>query len=337
MNHQTRLRTVYLMMIPLACSDVSDQPQYFADSDSQQLVQCQPIASLGDSLGVTDLTTVSDTTVAALFADERRLVIYDSAFQPIYVLRFDNDGPRGVLHPASVAVTDSLIYIADDARLQIRYFDRDGADRGTLRLTFIPRRLRMSAGQLVVAPLVAGNSPAHLLFGVRDQEVVPLGAPIARYEDVGVNTLANMASVAAFPGRFVVMHEMVVPFGYVIRFDGRAISGRRVPLPVPAAERARLDRLPQERLSEKNVNELAVVAFVAAEAPATGGTFYVTRTGNGKDRPFRKIVVELDSLMQFQRAFTISANPHHMAYLSSRNSLITIDADSEWYECPLPS
>jgi hypothetical protein len=188
----------------------------------------------------------------------------------------------------------------------------------------------------VVSPLVGGSRPGHLLFAIRNEGVVPLGGSIVRYEDFGLNTMANMVSIAAFPHRFHVLHELVVPFGYLIRTDSTVASVQRVPVPVLASEAPHLRALPRERISEKNVNDLAVVAFAATENRATGGSFYVTRTGDGRRRPYRRIIVELDSLMQLQRAFHIDAHPHHLAYLHNRRALIAVDAEDRWYECPLP-
>ncbi|HEY0672268.1 MAG TPA: hypothetical protein VGD27_08385 [Longimicrobiales bacterium] len=319
-----------------ACSREAAQPRYIAAPDVQPTVHCRALTALPDSSSISDLSTVDETSFAVLHDQERSLAIYNSAFERTATLTFDRDGARGVLHPVSAAVTDSLIYVADDGRSVIRFFDRRGKDRGTLHLHFLPRRIRAGGDDVVVAPLVAGGSPAHLLFRVRDQQVVPLGGSIARYDDLGLNTLANMTSLAAFPGRFVVMHELVVPFGYVIRPSSGVASTRRIALPVPASERARVSRVPRERITEENVNELGVIAFAATQSRTSGHSFYVTRTGDGKRHPFRKIVVQLDSLMRLQRAFGIDVHPHHLAYLHDRASLIAVDAEDKWFECPLP-
>ncbi|HET9441529.1 MAG TPA: hypothetical protein VFO52_15240 [Longimicrobiales bacterium] len=324
------------MVACAACGPDANQPRYIAAQDVRSDVLCRALKTLPDSSPISDLSTVDDTSFAVLYDQDRLLAIYNSTFERTAALTFDRDGARGVLHPVSAAVTDSLIYIADDGRSVIRYFDRRGRDRGTLHLRFMPRRIRAGGGDVVVAPLVAGGSPGHLLFRVQNQQVVPLGGSIARYDDLGLNTLANMTSLAAFPGRFVVMHELVVPFGYVIRPSSAVASTRRIALPVPASERARISRVPAERITEKNVNELGVIAFAATESRANGHSFYVTRTGDGKRHPFRKIVVQLDSLMQLQRVFGIDVHPHHLAYLHDRASLIAVDAEDKWFECPLP-
>jgi hypothetical protein len=322
-----------LCSIASACGGADARPRFFNRSDWQSPVACTRLRELGGLSAVADLNIVSDSTFVVLLGDERKLLRFDAALRQVDSVVFDKDGPRGVLRPVSIVMTDSMLFLSDDARSSIRFFRPGGTDAGTLRLSFIPRRVRMTAGRLIVTPLVAGGSPAELVFEVRDRRVVALGGPIARYDDVGVNTLANMTSVAAFADRVLVMHEMVVPFGYVIRPSEPASLVRRFSVPVSADLRDRLGRSLSEPLSDRNVGKLAVVAFSAASVPATGSVLYVTRTGD--DGRNRKILVRLDSLLNVETVAPIDVSPHHMIYFPARNSLIVVDADSEWFECKL--
>jgi hypothetical protein len=248
-------------------------------------------------------------------------------------MSFDKDGPRGVLHPVSAVVTDTMTFVADDARSLLRLFTPDGRAAATVRLPFIPRRLRLSGSQLVITPLVAGGTPAQLAFRLRGSEPLPLGGAIARYDDVGINTLANMTSIAAFDDRVVVMHEMVVPFGYVLPTRSGSSLVQRFSVPLAAEARSRLSEVPREPLTERNVNQLAVVAFAATADRASGSTFFVTRTGDGKRSPFQKLLVRLDSALNVAAVIPIAVNPHHVLYLPARESILVVDSDSEWFEC----
>lgn len=328
--------TTLLCLAIAGCADSTAQPRFIEEEQIRSDVACRALGI--DSTAITDLVTISNSTFAALAGEDRVLTVYDTSLQPITRLQFEKEGPRGVLSPVSVAFADSLIYIADDGRAAIRIVDWSGDDRGTVPLKFFPRRIR-AAGEMVVAtPMVAGSTPDRLLFRVSSSGgVLPLGGEIARYEDFGLNTMANMVALAAFPGRVVALHELVVPFGYVIRTDTGAPFARRVAVPIPATERHRLKNVPNVRITEKNVNDLTVVAFAATENRTTGSSYYVTRTGDGRTRPYRKVVVELDSVMQLTRAFHIDVNPHHLAYLHDRGALIAVDAEDRWFECPLPS
>ena len=314
-----------------ACDGAAARPRYINRADWQAPRVCTSLA-LGELGEVADITTVSDSSFAVLLGDERKLVVFDARFRQVDSVQFDRDGPRGLLRPVSIAVTDSMLFVADDARSSIRYFTAGGVDRGTLRLQFIPRRVRIAGGRLIVTPLVAGGSPAHLAFEIRGRQAAPLGGGIARYDDVGINTLANMTSVAAFADRVVIMHEMVVPFGYVMRPGQSPDLAQRFAVPVPADLKDGLGRVPREPLNDRNVNRLAVVAFAAAGVPATRSVYYVTRTDASRGR-FQKLLVRLDSLFNVAAVFPIRVNPHHMTYLPARSSLIVVDADSDWHEC----
>ena len=308
---------------------------YFDPSVWSNPLQCTAVAPRVGGDAVADLIPVDDSTFAALFASERELVIYNRAFQAVSRLRFDKEGPRGVRNPVGAAVTDSLIFIADDGAAVIRKFDYAGADRGTVRLNFLPRRIRLGGDGLLITPLVGGNTPAHLLFQLRGGVVERLGAPIARYEDLGINTLANMTSLVVFPGRAILMHELAVPFGYV--FDtNTAQQLRRFAVPLPDAARSRVGHLPKPPLTEKNVNEFTVVAFAAAASRGARKIYYVTRVGDGVRHNFRKLLVELNADLQLEKVYPIDVNPHHLVYVSNPSAVISVDAEDNWSECRLP-
>jgi hypothetical protein len=331
------MRKILLITACAACGNATSGPRVIPESAWHAPLQCARLAAADDLGPVSDLVAVSDTSFAAVYPDDRRLVVYDASLRAIKSLQLDKDGPRGVLRPVSAAIADSMIYLADDARSLIRRFDPLGNDRGTIHLPFIPRRVRLSGGALLVTPLIAGGSPAQLLFRVDGSKVRSLPVPIARYGDINVNTLANLTSVAALPDRVILMHELVVPFGYVISTATTTGFVRRFGVPIPATERRTVGKLPSSPVSEKNANELAVIGFAAAPDGATSSVYYVTRTGNGRDRRYRKLLVHMDSALNIKRVFPINVNPHHLAYLARRGSVITADARDQWSECRLPS
>jgi hypothetical protein len=323
------------VLLASACRD-DDDIAFFDRSAWQHPISCASWGLFNDSSDVTDVIPISDTAFAALFADARELVTYDRSRNVHHTLSFDIAGPRGVRRAVSAAVSDSILFIADEGANLIKKFDRQGADRGTIRVPFIPRRLRLTGKRLLVTPLVAGSRPAELLFMVDDDKVKALGGPIAQYEDVGINTLANMASLAAFPTRAVVLHEMVVPFGYVFDLPRGRELRTKFAVPLSDAIRESVGRLPKAPLTEKNVNELTVVAFVAASSVTNGRTYYVTRIGDGRREPYRKLLVELDSTMQLRAVHPIDVNPHHMVFVDNPAAVIAVDAESNWFECRLP-
>ncbi|HEY0808771.1 MAG TPA: hypothetical protein VGD49_01370 [Longimicrobiales bacterium] len=332
------MKSGYLMLLycaTLSGCDVSNDLAFFKESAWQPALRCVTRPAPMEGADISDLIPVGDSAFAAVFPGEREVITYNRAMQPTHRLRMETYGPRGVRNAVSAAVSDTLLFVADDAGNVIRKFDRDGRERGVIQLSFVPRRLRLSGGQLLVTPLVAGAVPSHLLFAVNGDKAETLGAPIAPYQDIGVNTLANMASLAVFPRRVVLLHEMVVPFGYV--FDGsRRNQFNRFAVPLADDVRERVRRLPKEPITEKNVNELTVVAFAAAASLDDGHTYYVTRIGDGHRQSYRKLLVELDSKMQLHAVYPMNVHPHHMVFLSHPRAIVVVDAASNWFECRVP-
>lgn len=312
-----------------------DEFAFFSKSVWRSAIACERLLNPIGGGSVVDLTPVNDSTFAALYPDDRELIIYNRNRRPTHVLRFDEAGPRGVRDAVSAAVTDSAIFIADATGAFIKRFDYAGREHGYVRMQFIPRRIRHSPHGLMATPLVAGNTPAHLLFRQVGMKFEPINAPIARYEDVSLNTLANLTSLAVFSDRTVVMHEMAVPFGYVFRHD-KGAKLERFAVPLSDAVRGNVHRLPKPPLTEKNVNEFTIVAFATAPALGSGNTYYVTRIGDGKRKRFQKLLVELDSKLNLTAVYPIDANPHHMVFVNNPAAVITVDAEDNWAECRIP-
>ena len=336
MNARAVVNTISFALAPLlacACSE-SDRPVFFSAADWAAAIDCIQLPDFENQADVTDVVGVSDSVFAVLFADDRSIVTYDDKLRATDTLRFDKDGPRGVRGPVSIAIDDSLIYVADDAAARVKRFDHDGRERGHLQLAFLPRRVRTTSGGILITPLVAGATPPALLYHAEGGVVTAANAPIARYRDISTNTLANMTSLVTTRGSAVVMHEMVVPFGYVVPLEtGAGSSARRFAVPIPDAARNNIGQLPEPPITERNVNELTVVAFTAAADVAAGSIFYVTRLGDGKRSKYQKVLVELDTTMTPRRIAPIDVNQHHLIYLPARRALIGADAQINCFEC----
>lgn len=332
MMRSPRLSAVLLVCMS-ACGGDND-PQFFAKSAWSSAIDCLPLPGLENAADVTDVVAVSDSTFGVLFANDRSIVIYDRHLRAVDTLRFDVDGPRGVRGPVSIAIDDSLVYVADEGAGRIKRFAHDGRERGHWQLTFLPRRIRVGVGGILITPLVAGTTPPSLLYRASGGRVTSAQVPIAKYPDISVNTLANMATVVTVGHSAVVLHELVVPFGYVIPLSPDArLSATRFAVPIADAMRGNVEHLPKPPITEKNVNELTVVAFTAAANAQAGTIFYVTRLGDGKRTRYQKLLVELDSMLQPRRISPINANPHHLIYLPARGAVIGADAESNWFEC----
>ena len=323
---------------PIACGAETARPIFFSNSDRISPARCAAIAEL-DARGsiVNDVVTIDSSTILVLYGSERELVTYDDKFRALSTVSFERDGPRGVGAAVSATKDGNVLYVADEERMLIKLFDLAGQDRGTIRLDFVPRRVRSAGGTIVVSPLVMAGHPTSLLYSLRDGRPRSLALPIARYEDAGINAFANMGSIAGFPdGRIVVMHEMIVPFGYSISPSDSASSTNRFAVPLPESQRSRIGKLPEPPLTDKNIGDMVAVALTATPDPVTGHTYFLTRTGRKVGGSWEKMIVELDTAMGFVRAgVVLNRRPLHMTYLPNRRALLVVDDADRWLECTL--
>ena len=204
-------------------------------------------------------------------------------------------------------------------------------------MDFVPRRIRAAGGTILVTPVVAASHPPSLLYEVREGKVESRGIPPAHYEDGALNLLANMSSLAVFDdGRAVVMHEMIVPFGYSVSPAGAASLPKQFAVPLPTTVRSRIHKLPATPLTTKSMDEILTVALTAAADPHTGHLYYLTRSGMRTGGGWEKVIVELDHDLSFVRAARLGRFlPQHMTFVPVRKSLLLTDDEGTWLECKL--
>lgn len=333
-----RFALLLTLNVAVSCGAAAESPVFFAADESVAAPQCTAAPSMRpDGSMVADVVESGDSAVAVLYGHEREIVKYNTALAATDVLRFDRDGPRGVKEPVSLAVTSDGYVIADQGSRVIKYFDGSGKDRGVVDLDFVPYRVRAAGKNVMITPMVIAGNPTSLALMIRSGSVVALPVPTARYEDGAVAAFANLASIAAFPnGRAVVMHELVVPYGYSIAPPSKQDSVQRFPVPLPVLVRDRVERLPTDPISDSNIGELLAVALTATPNVKTGGIFVLTRSGRRlADGGWEKIVVELDSTFAYRRSFRAPGRPLHMVHFAARSSILLIDDEDVWYECKL--
>jgi hypothetical protein len=333
----------FALLLPLTmglitCGRDTPEPAFFANAQQLPPALCSGIDALNARGSiVNDVVSLDSSRFLVLYGAERELVIYDERFQVVSSVSFERDGPRGVRSAVSATMVGETFYIADEKQLLIKLLDSAGLDRGTIRLDFVPRRVRSAGAVVVVSPLVMASHPNSLLFTLSNGRARSLAVPIARYEDVGVNAFANMSSVAGFPdGRIVLMHELIVPFGYSLARAGTASLVRRFAVPLPELQRTRIGKLPVPPLTEKNIGDMVAVALAAAPDPSSGRTYYLTRTGRRVGGSWEKMIVRLDSTFKVERAAPVlDQRPLHMTYLPARGALLLADDEHRWFECTL--
>lgn len=336
------MRNLPLSLVPLlvacAASDATE-PKWIDDFVKKSVaVTCEPVPSLSAREAVVaDVATLSDSTFLILYEQDREVVLVGPDLEPRHVVSFDSDGPTGVRRPSSATlVGDTLLYVADQARASLKVLGLDGSDRGSVSLSFPPQQVRSMGGEVFVTPLVIGRHPGHLLYRVEGDKVASLGVRAARYGDLSVNVLANLAGVAVFPdGRLVVTHEFVIPFAHELRFDG-ASGVRRVPVPLPKEVGARLGRSPKGTAEDIRSEDLPVAVISAVADGRSGDLVLLSRSGReGRHGIFEKAVIRLDAGLEYRGSYLLDVNAIRMAYLAAQRVAVVVDEVDEWYTCPV--
>jgi hypothetical protein len=327
-------------MILAACAaGGTDQPVFVADFvDRAAPVHCTLLPTLSErQSAVATAVTASDTSALILYSQDRELVVVGADLEPRFRLRFEADGPTGVLGPTGAAlVGDSLFYIADQKRQQLKAFGLDGRERGTIPLDFSPQALQSAGGQLLISPMVIVSHPLWLLYTLEGDRVRNFPLPIAQYADPMVNYLANLASVAAYPdGRVVLTHAMVIPFASTFTLDAPD-SVRRLPLPLPDGVRDRYGYLPGSRATEDELAKLLIATIATAPDLRTGDLLYLTKTGRKRGEQSEKALIRVDSELRHRRSYLLDVNAMHLAYLAGSGTSLVANEEDQWYQCPTP-
>lgn len=329
-----------LLMILAACAAGStEQPLFLTDFAAQAApVQCTLVPALSERQSIVGAAvTASDTSILILYSQDREALIVGADLEPRHQIRFELDGPAGVLEPTGIAlVGDTLLYIADQKRRQIKALDLEGRDRGTIRLDFMPQTLQSASGRLLVTPLVIVGHPRWLLFELEGDASRSFPLPAAQYADPMVSIFANMAHAATYPdGRVVVTHTMVIPFASTFTLDAPDEIRRR-PLPLPDGVRERYGYLPGSRATEEELAKLLFATIATAPDLRTGDLLYLTKTGRKRGEHSEKALIRVDPELRHRRSYLLDINAMHLAYLAERGISLVANEEDRWYQCPTP-
>lgn len=334
-----RIRTLLLVPLVAACgaSDAAEPVLIEGFRGRSAAVHCEPVPGLSArGASVADVAPAGDSAILVLYGQEREVALVGPELGVRRVVRFAEDGPAGVAGPVSATLAgDTVLYVADQYRQALKLLDLGGRDRGAVRLPFPPQRVHATAGGVYVTPFVVGRHPARLVYRVDGPELEPVDISTRHYGDPGINTLANMAGVAAYAdGRVVVTHEFVVPFAYEFR-RGSGAAVRTVPVPLPSEVGALLRRPPERPLLDATPAELPVAVLAAAPDAGTGDLLFLTRSGREAAAGYpEKAVVRLDRELGYRRSYLLDVNAIRMAYLPERRISVVVDEVDQWFACP---
>lgn len=302
--------------------------------DRSPLLECESSLHPTDLPPLEQLVTVDDSSLLALFAPAAEVALLGPDLRRRWSLPLLDHGPTAVQSARSVAVSDSIVYVADVARSAIKRLSIAGDDRGTIHLPFPPQQVAVSGRALFVAPLVLFPNTTSLLYRLRGEDPEPLEIPPLDHPDASWKALSNMVALFPLGDRGVLAaHRFVSPVAYRWRPAGPI---ERLRTPVPDGEAKKVGRAPPVPLDEDSYQEVPLPVIGGAANPGTGGLLFLTRSGARRAGHSEKAVIETDSLMAYHRSFRLPVNAAHMGVLRSSAALVVVDEQDRWYTCALP-
>ncbi|MBI4409692.1 MAG: hypothetical protein HY561_08300 [Gemmatimonadetes bacterium] len=338
------MRTALLpLLLPVAACGAAGAPapDFIADFVSRSNpVTCVPVPGTNPGRAVSEMSSVDDTSFLVLYADAAEVAWHGPDLRVRWAVPLPSSGAGRIIQPQSAALAgDSLVYVADRGRLNLRAFDLAGNERGTIELGFPPQRVRVRGRELLVTPVVFGRNPPHLLYTLAAGTTAapaPLPVPVAHYADFAIKGLANLTVLETFhDGRAIVAHQFLFPHAYLFSWGDAAVP-RRVPLPLPDGVRADVDFVPEMPVTDAVLERMVTPVIASAVDHRTGDFLYITRSGRRVRDFLEKAIVRLDRQLRYRRSYLLNVNAIHHAYLPGRAVSIVVDDLNRWYECLTP-
>lgn len=325
-----------LVVFSLACAaSDADQPVVVSEFvEGSEPIRCTQIEELPASLPVGDVQIAGDSLLLILYSQEREVVLYGTDLVPRHTIPFAEVGPGGVASPVAAALLqDSLIYIADRARQQLKLLDREGEDLGNLSLDFAPDRLLATGDRLYVTPIVMGSTPASLLHVVEAGSLRTLNVPTMQYADLTVNGLGNMVEIEATAAEGILLaHRFLEPTAYLIADAGEGNVERRT-IPIPDRMRANVGRIPSVPITEDQLSDIATPVIALASDRATGDMLYLTRSGRSLSDYSEKAIVRVDDELGYLESYLLDVNATNLAHFAGSDESLVVDDEDRWYKC----
>lgn len=298
---------------------------------------CRPLDSHPEGGEPVELFPAGDSAFGVLYAFQRIVEIRGADRErgrPL-TIRFDRQGPLGVMDPAGAAlVGDSLLALADRPRGRVKLITTGGRDAGFVDLGFPVQRVAAAGGRLYAAryPLQPGGGPLLYRVDPRGPErpVRPVGIEPVDSDDTGWMALGNLLTLAGTSdGSLVAAHRV----GRARAFS--LAPGDTVPRPLRLAlaerEASRLGHRPPTPFGEETLDRIAVPVVDATGGDAPGELAYLTRSGR---RPFsepgNRLLVRMDLEGQVRSVHRVPVEGEQVVRLPREALWIIGDTERLW-------
>lgn len=292
----------------------------------------RPEAGVGEPA---DLFPVGDSGFGVLYARARVIEIWSDAPSLVRTVRFEREGPRGVVDAAGAArLDDGRLVLADRPRGRLKLLGPDGRDAGAVELGFPPQAVAVAGGRLYVSPFLLEPGGGPLLHRVevagRGGTVRPVGVEPLGSDDPGWTALGNLVALAgAGDGSLVVAHRLARARAFLHR---PGVPGLRpLRLGMAGREAAKLGVRPPTPFGEEALERIAVPVVDAASGPGPATLAYLTRSGRpGPGGRPGKLLVRVDTAGARGPVLRVPVDGRRLLRLARTGLWVISDADRLW-------
>ena len=292
----------------------------------------RPEAGVGEAA---DLFPVGDTAFGVLYGRARVVEIWSDAPSLVRTVRFEREGPRGVVDAAGAArLADGRLVLADRPRGRLKLLGPGGGDAGAVDLGFPPQAVAVAGGRLYVSPFLLETDGGPLLHRVevagRGGTVRPVGVEPLGSDDPGWTALGNLVALAgAGDGSLVVAHRLARARAFLHR---PGVPGPRpLRLGMTGREAAKLGVRPPTPFGEEALDRIAVPVVDAASGPGPATLAYLTRSGRpGPGGRPGKLLVRVDTSGPRGPVLRVPVDGRRLLRLARTGLWVIADADRLW-------
>ena len=332
-----RRSTLLLGLLAAGCG-AQEQPTYAViDGFLERTVPARCTrAMLNDSVAITEIRSVTDSTWLLLDEAQRRVTELDHELRPLWSMALPAIGPGAVIKAVSAGLLgDTAVAIVDRGTLRLQVLSRGGEVIRSTPLGFLPNALATTAsGQVLVTPLRMGDDPPTLLVRFDGEERTDVPVPPRYYRNGMHRAMGNIARVETFPdGRAVLSHEYLAPRGFLIDASGGVEAAL---VPTPDATLDQLDYLPSIPATEEDQERIMVPTLAIGIDRSRSEVYLMTRSGRTVDGSLQRAILRLDDRLGLLEAFTADVPAFGMAVLPRHGRAILADEEDRLFTCDLP-
>lgn len=294
-------------------------------------------ASLGDEVALTEIRGVTDSTWLLLDEPQRRITEYDHRLRPLWSAEYPEAGPGSAARAVSAALLgDSAIALADRGALRLVVITRDGRPLWSVPLGFMPNGIAAtSGGDVLVTPLRVGDDPPTLLARIGPESRRNLPVRARAYDNMLISAMGNAALVETLPdGRAFVVHEYLMPRGFVVGADGRV---EQLPLPTPDGALRFVDYVPRMPLTEADASLLHVPGLALGVDREASEVYVMTRSGKFDGDVGQRAILRLTDRLEFLEGWTADLRAADAVVLPRHRLAILATEEDRLYTCTLPA